>query len=61
MNGHSANIDNAESVLRTLTLKFSKSKTNDIIIKWIVENATDERLIKLIEIFQNELDRRRAE
>lgn len=50
MNGHSANIDNAESVLRKLTLK-----------KWIVENATDERLIKLIEIFQNELDRRRAE
>lgn len=50
MNRHSADMDNAESVLRKITLK-----------KWIVENATDERLTKLIEIFQNELNQRKSQ
>lgn len=47
MNRHSADMDNAESVLRKITLK-----------KWIIENASDERLARLIEVIQEEINRR---
>lgn len=47
---HRVNAYNAEIVLRRLTLE-----------KWIIENASDERLARLLEVVQEELNNRQQE
>ena len=47
MNRHTANVYNADIVLRRITLE-----------PWIIKNASDDRLARLLEVIKEEIDRR---
>ena len=47
MNRHTVNAYNADIVLRRITLE-----------SWIIKNASDDRLARLLEVIEEEIDRR---